>query len=80
MTTMLRLKNIRIGSEYAEADFYPEDSQIAGHVVANLSTGEIESCIEISGYGDSYKGHALQRLIKMAKENDLRTECTVMWY
>ena len=77
---MLRLKNIRIGSEYAEADFYPEDSQIAGHVVANLSTGEIESCIEISGYGDSYKGHALQRLIKMAKENDLRTECTVMWY
>lgn len=80
MTTMLRLKNIKIGSEYAEADFYPEDSQAAGHIVVNLSTNEIESCVEVYGYGDSYKGHALQRLIKMAKENDIRTECTVMWY
>lgn len=80
MITMLRLKNVKIGSEYAEADFYPEDSQVAGHVVVNLSNGEIISCMDVSGYGDSYKGHAVQRLIRMAEENDLRTECRVMWY
>lgn len=80
MTTMLRLKNIRIGSEYAEADFYPEDSQLAGHIVVDISAGDIASCVDVPGYGDSYRGHALQRIIKMAQEQDRRTECCVMWY
>ena len=77
---MLHLKNVKIGSEYAEADFYPEDSKEAGHVVVNLSNGEIESCIEVPGYGASYRGHALQKLLKMAEEKDTRRECRVMWY
>ena len=80
MTTMLRLKNIKIGSEYAEADFYPEDGRKFGHVVVDLSDGEIKSCIGVPGYGASYSGHARQRLVKMAKENDSRRECLVMWY
>ena len=77
---MLRLKNIRIGSEYAEADFYPENIQQAGHIVVNLSTEEISSCSDVPGYGASYRGQAAQCLVKMANENDLRNECTVMWY
>ena len=77
---MLRLKNVRIGSEYAEAEFYPEDSKDAGHIVVRLSDGEISSCKEVPGYGASYRGHARQRLVKMAKENDQRSECLVMWY
>lgn len=80
MTTMLRLKNVKIGSEYAEADFYPEDGREAGHVVVDLSNGEIKSCTDVPGYGASYRGHARQRLVKMAREDDLRTECLVMWY
>ena len=47
MTTMLRLKNVKIGSEYAEADFYPEDGREFGHVVVDLSGGEIASCTEV---------------------------------
>lgn len=77
---MLRLKNIIIRSEYAEADFYPEDGQKAGHIVVNLSDEEISSCVDVPGYGASYSGHARQRLVKMAKENDTRAECLVMWY
>lgn len=77
---MLRLKNITTGSEYAEADFYPEDSKTCGHVVVDLSSGELSSVAEVPGYGASYSGHARQRLVKMAKENDTRTECLVMWY
>lgn len=80
MTTMLRLKNVKIGSEYAEAEFYPEDGRDAGHIVVRLSDGEISSCNEVPGYGASYIGHARQRLVKMAKENDQRAECLVMWY
>ena len=80
MTIMLRLKNIKIGSEYAEADFYPEDSQAFGHVVVDLSNGAIISCIRAPGYGESYVGHARQRLVEMDRDNDSRSECLVMWY
>ena len=80
MTTMLRLKNVKIGSKYAEADFYPEDGQESGHVVVDLSNEEIVSCVDVPKYGASYRGHALHRLVKMAEENDTRSECLVMWY
>lgn len=80
MITMLRLKNVKIGSEYAEADFFPEDSETAGHVVVDLSDGEISVCDNVQGYGESYAGHARQRLVRMAKEKDHRSECVVMWY
>ena len=79
MTTMLRLKNVKIGSKYAEADFYPEDSGRAGHVV-DLSSGEVASCNEVPGYGEMYCAHVRQCLVKMAKENDSRSERLVMWY
>lgn len=80
MTTMLRLKNVKIGSEYAEADFYPEDGEKGGHIVVRLSDGEISSCDSVAGYGESYSGHARQRLARMAKEKDHKSECIVMWY
>lgn len=77
---MLRLKNIRIESEYTEADFYPEDSQVAGHIAVDLSSEEILTCTDAPGYGASYRGHAAQRLVKMAQKKEVRTECLVMWY
>lgn len=77
---MVRLKNIKIEGKTAEADFYPEDSNICGHVIVDLETGEIISLKEVPGYGVSYSGHARQRLIKMEKEKDNRRECLVMWY
>lgn len=77
---MLRLRNIKIKNNRAEADFYPEDSKTCGHVVVDLSSGEIISAVEVPDYGASYSGHARQRLVRMAKENDARPECLVMWY
>ena len=77
---MVRLKNIKIGDKVAEADFYPEDSDISGHMVVDLETREITDFRDVPGFGVSYRGHAFWRLIKMAKENDKRTECIVMWY
>lgn len=77
---MLRLKNIRIGNGKAEADFYPEGSERAGHIVVSLENNEIIDCKDVPGYGESYRGHAKQHLIKMAKENTIATERTVMWY
>ena len=80
MITMLRLKNIRIGNEFAEADFYPEDGSEFGHVIVNLLDGGIDFCVEVSGFGPSYSAHARQHLVKLAREQDTRNECLVMWY
>lgn len=77
---MVCLKNIQITATTAEADFYPETSKTAGHIVINLENREIISCEDVPGYGESYQGHAKWRLIRMAKENDRRSECLVMWY
>lgn len=77
---MLRLKNIKINSEVAEADFYPEDSEICGHIVVDLHTEEIQSIQHVPGYEFMYPGHAAWKLIDMAKEHDESSECLVMWY
>ena len=79
MITMLRLKNIKVRNDYAEADFYPEDGNEAGHVVVDLTSGEITSCVDVPGYGASYSGHARQRLVSIAKQNTDCSECLVMW-
>lgn len=77
---MLRLKNIKINSEVAEADFYPEDSETKGHIVVNLHTREIQSIQHVPGYEFMYPGHARHRLVEMAKEHDESSESLVMWY
>ena len=77
---MVRLKNIRIANGIAEADFYPEESTIGGHLVVDVAAYKIISCKEVPGYGESYKGHAKLHLIRMAEQNDTATERTVMWY
>lgn len=77
---MLRLKNIKIWEEKATADFYPEDGNNAGHIVVSLVDGEIVSCDDVPNYGDSYKAHARQSLVRMAKEKDNRSENLIMWY
>lgn len=77
---MLRLKNIRINNTTAEADFYPEDDQLFGHIIIALDAEEIATCENVPGYGESYKTHAMYRLLQMVKDKDMRTECLVMWY
>ncbi len=77
---MLRLKNIRINDAFAEADYYPETSEVPGHIVVNLSTEEVETLEEAKGYSDMHPAHALVALLRMAKNKDESTEKTVRWY
>ena len=80
MHTMLRLKNIRIENNVAEADFYPEDCPTCGHIVVDLVSGKVVSYSEVMDYGASYLAHARQNLLRLAAEKSLQTECLVMWY
>ena len=80
MLTMVRLVNIKMNEKVAEADFVPEDSKAAGHIRVDLETGNIMDCVDVPGYGASYRAHARQGLVRMAKERDSRTECLIMWY
>ena len=77
---MLRLKNIKIENGIAEADFYPENSKVAGHIVVDILNETMVSCKTVPGFGESYEGHAKLHLIKMAKENVAVSERIVMWY
>ena len=77
---MLRLKNISIAGNTAEADFFPEDGAAYGHIVVDLESEEIIHIDHASGYEMIYPGHARKQLVHMAKSNDCRSECTVMWY
>ena len=77
---MLQLKNIRIENGMAEADFYPEDSKTAGHIVVDLKNEMVVFCESVPGFGESYVGHAKLHLIKMAKQKITATERLVMWY
>ena len=80
MITMVRLVNIKMDGKVAEADFFPEDSQVAGHIWVDLETGNTIDCIDVHGYGASYRAHARLGLARMAKEGDTRSECLIMWY
>ena len=80
MITMLRLKNISISGNTAEADFFPEDGTGHGHIVINLESEEIIHIDHAPGYELIYPGHARKQLVRMAKSDDRRSECTVMWY
>lgn len=77
---MLRLKKIKTNSNFAEADFYPETSDLFGHIKVDVRTEEIVEISKAEGYGDMYVAHAALALVEMAKHNDQRTERLVMWY
>lgn len=77
---MLRLKNIKISNDIAEADFYPEDQEVSGHIVVDLQTEEIQSIQHVPGYEFMYPGHAAGKLIDMAEKHDESSESLVMWY
>lgn len=76
---MVRLKNIMINNKTASADFYPEDSEVAGHMVVDIESGEIVQLIKVDSIGWGIS-HVKRELIRMARENSKDTERLVMWY
>lgn len=79
MNFMLKLKNIKIKNNIAQADFSPENTNIWGHIEVNLQSREITSCNNVEGYGSSYRAHAKWKLVELAQTNEPPTECLVMW-
>lgn len=77
---MVRLKNIQFCDGIAEADYYPEEGLVKGHLVVDLESEEIQSFERAGVFGDSYLGHARARLVEMYKEGIARKECLIMWY
>lgn len=55
---MVRLKNIQFHDGIAEADYYPEEGLVKGHVVVDLDSKEICAFERAGDFGDSYLGHA----------------------
>ena len=77
---MLRLKNIKITDKTAEADFYPENLDLYGHIVVDLASREIVDIRHVPGYEFMYPGHARKELVRIAKAGETRETSVVMWY
>lgn len=82
MNTMLRLKNIARNNDYISANYYPEDSEIAGFVSVDINSGEIfdSDTTSYDGYLNAYLSHAARALSEMSKSDSLPSERLVMWY
>lgn len=78
---MITLRNIKRTEQTIEADFYPEDSKEAGHMVFDLLTGEVRKCSVPEEYrGLTYASHAKRALKDLAKEKTLEETYTIFWY
>lgn len=79
---MVTVKNLKRTDKTIEADFYPENSSEAGHIVVDIASGEILSRVEARGYERrfSYTAHARQALLEFARSDELPEKHVVMWY
>lgn len=78
---MIKLKNIKKTAQTIEADFYPEESKEAGHMVFDFLTGEVLECFVPEGYRNlTYASHAKMALRDLAKKEALEETYTILWY
>lgn len=80
--TMLKLKNIKMNNGIISAEYDPENSGVLGSVSVDIKSGEIVDS-KLSEYDKDfpvYLGHAVACLEKLALQNSVPEEKTVMWY
>ncbi len=80
MPIMVRLEKIKMGDKTAEADFFPEDSKVCGHVKVDLGTEEYVETVSVDGYDLGYANHAARELVRISKESGIPESRIVMWY
>lgn len=84
MYIMVVLRNILKDSirQIIEANYYPDGGEEFGHIVVDLSTGEIVYVTEKDGapWRRSAVGHARSELMKMASLDTMPEKRTVCWY
>lgn len=79
---MLKLKNIKINNGIISAEYDPENSGALGYVSVDIKNGRIVES-NVSEYDKDfpvYLGHAVACLEKLALQNSVPEEKTVMWY
>ena len=78
---MLTLRNIKRTNNIIEADFYPENENVYGHVVVDLDTEDIISYTQAKGYEHSTcPTHALYELLRMKDLKEFPEKRVVLWY
>lgn len=79
---MLKLKNIKMNNGIISAEYDPENSGVLGSVSIDVKSGEIVNS-RISEYDKDfpvYMDHAIVYLEKLALQDSVPEEKTVMWY
>ena len=79
---MLKLKNIKMNNDIISAEYDPENSGALGTVSVDIKSGEIVTS-RISEYDRDfpvYLDHAVACLEKLASQDSVPEEKTVMWY
>lgn len=79
---MLKLKNIKMNNGIISAEYDPENSGVLGSVSVDIKSGEIVDS-RLSEYDKDfpvYLGHAASCLEKLALQDSVPEEKTVMWY
>ena len=78
---MVRLKNLKKNNNLAECDFLPEDSQIPGHMIVDLESGDIieYTLPEKYEWCTKHVYHAARNLKKLIKNNEFPNNYLVMW-
>ena len=79
---MLKLKNIKMNNGIISAEYDPENSGVLGSVSIDVKSGEIVNS-RISEYDKDfpvYMDHAIAYLEKLALQDSVPEEKTVMWY
>lgn len=77
---MLRLLNVKIQNDIAQAEYTPEEETQRGFIRVDLKTQQVLEQTDVPGYEIMHPAHARTALIRMASEGDKRTERLVMWY
>lgn len=79
---MVKLKDLKKDDNIAECDIFPEDSIENGHITVDIKSGELKEALLPKGYEwcENHIRHAVNNLIRLAKEGNLPSEYTVIWH
>lgn len=78
---MIVLKEIKMSQNRIEADYYPENENVCGHISIGLPKGDTIELIPARGYEHTTcASHAKMELLRLAKLERIPREKTVVWY
>ena len=83
MRIMVVLRNIKRDDlkKTIEADYYPDDGNLFGHVVVDITSEQIISFTEILGITWRFAlAHARKGLVDLSDKKEIPNKKTICWY